>query len=328
MGWFRGSTWWLLLAASLMFPVSADEPDRRIAVTFDDLPWASLEPATPTTASGSIPPTVIEHYPRLLAALKQQKVPAIGFANESRLLSKDQLQADRIAMLEQWLDAGLELGNHAASHLDLHQVGIDAYTRDILIGERHLRPMLARRGQTPRWFRHPFLRTGRSAGEKVELGTFLEQHGYRIAPVTITNSDWAWAAAYRNALASDDNDIQARLRRDYLAYMLMRLSYFERRSTTLLGYPLPQVLVLHANELNAATFLDLAAALRGRGYRFVSLEDAMQDPAYRRPDDYTGPLGTSWLNRWAIAEKRSWTFYSGEPTTANWVLELAGVASE
>ncbi|HEY0662389.1 MAG TPA: polysaccharide deacetylase family protein [Lysobacter sp.] len=324
----RHRAWlWLLLVVAA-FPAFAEEPDRRIAVTFDDLPWASLEPATPPTASGSIPPAIAEHYPRLLATLKQQKVPAVGFVNESRLLSKDQLQADRVAMLEQWLDAGLELGNHTASHLDLHQVGVDAYTRDILIGERHLRPMLARRGQAPRWFRHPFLRTGRSAEEKVALGAFLEQHGYRIAPVTVTNSDWAWAAAYRNTLASNDADTQARLRRDYLAYMLMRVSYFERRSTTLLGYPLPQVLLLHANELNAATFADLAAALRGRGYRFVSLEEAMQDPAYQRPDDYTGALGTSWLNRWAIAEKRSWTFYGGEPSTANWVLELAGVASE
>jgi len=324
----RSACWCVLLALVSVSALAADEPDRRIAVTFDDLPWASLEPATPTPANGSVPPAVAEHYTRLLAALQQENVPAIGFANESRLISKGQLQADRVAMLDAWLDAGLELGNHTASHLDLHQVGVEAYIRDILAGEQHLRPMLSQRGQPLKWFRHPFLRTGRSQEEKTALETFLDQHGYRVAPVTVTNSDWAWAAAYRKALAADDRNSQARLRRDYLAYMLMRVGYFERRSMTLLGYALPQILLLHANELNAAVFADLTTALRGRGYRFVGLDEAMQDPAYRRAETYTGPLGTSWLHRWAIAEKRSWTFYGGEPSTAKWVLDLAGVASE
>jgi hypothetical protein len=37
-----------------------------------------------------------------------------------------------------------------------------------------------------------------------------------------------------------------------------------------------------------------------RGYRFVSLEDALADPVYRSPDKY---LDTSdWLGRWAFSK--------------------------
>ncbi|MBF6023648.1 polysaccharide deacetylase family protein [Lysobacter niastensis] len=314
----------LLLAAA----VHANEPDRRIAVTFDDLPWASLEPATPLPAEGSVPMDMLDHHKRLVDALRQSGVPAIGFVNESRLWSQGSFRPDRTAMLEAWLEAGLSLGNHTASHLDFNAVGLEAYQRDILLGEAHLRPLLAARGQTPQWFRHPYLRTGTNHDDRTALETFLREHGYRIAPVTVTNSDWIWAAAYRNTLRQGDEQTRQRLRQDYVRYMMLRVAYFERRSSMLLGYLVPQVLLLHANELNADAFAALGDALRGHGYRFVSLEDATRDPAYARPDGYTGSYGTSWIHRWAAAENRGTSFYGGEPTTPRWVLELAGVASE
>lgn len=77
---------------------------------------------------------------------------------------------------------------------------MDAFEADILDGERRLRPLLAQRGLAPRWFRHPFLRTGRSAEDKATMDAFLGEHGYRTAPVTINSSEWICAMAYRYAL--------------------------------------------------------------------------------------------------------------------------------
>ena len=317
---------WLLLAGLFLVGVAvAAEPDRRIAITFDDLPWASLNPNTPLPAHGSVPPRIAGESARLLQAITQADTPAIGFVNASRLLVHDQPQADRVAMLDAWLDAGLELGNHTASHVDLHQVGVQAYENDILIGDRQLRPLLTSRGLQPRWFRHPYLRTGRTAAEREAMATFLAAHGYRIAPVTVNNSDWIWAAAYARALDNGDAATQAKLRAAYVPYLLRMVNYFEHRSIALLDYALPQVMLLHANALNADTYADFVAGLRARGYRFVTLDEAMQDPAYRRPDEFSGAIGPSWIHRWAIAAGRSWKFYSGEPTSPHWVIELAGV---
>ncbi|HZH44828.1 MAG TPA: polysaccharide deacetylase family protein [Lysobacter sp.] len=316
----------VLLWLGLLFPlaVSAAEPDRRIAVTIDDLPWQSADSLAPDTLRA--------RHAQLMRALRQAGVTGVGFVNEGRLERDGQLQPERLAMLRDWLDAGWELGNHTHGHVDLHAVGLDVYRADILRGERQLRPLLAARGQAPRWFRHPYLRSGRSAEDKAALTAFLAEHGYRIAPVTVDNSEWIWAQAYRRVLDGPDTPERAatleRLRRGYLPYMLNKVDYYEQQSQALLGYVVPQVWLMHANELNADTFAELVAGVQRRGYRVVTLEEALRDPAYARPDAYTGRFGPSWLHRWAMAEKKPPAFYAGEPLVPKWVLDLAGVEAE
>jgi hypothetical protein len=68
------------------------------------------------------------------------------------------------------------------------------------------------------------------------------------------------------------------------------------------GYELPQVLMLSASRLNADYLEDLVRMLKNRNYSFVSLDAALKDRAYGQPDEYTGPVGISWLQRWAITK--------------------------
>ena len=139
--------------------------------------------------------------------------------------------------------------------------------------------------------------------------------------------------AYENVLdgtldpAERDATLQ-RLREGYVPYMLNKVDYYERQSQALLGYALPQVWLLHANALNAASYAELVAAVRRRGYRTVTLDEAMRDPAYARADGYEGRSGPSWLHRWAMADRKPKDFYAGEPVVPKWVLDLAGVESE
>lgn len=293
--------------------------DRRIAITFDDLPWVMLRNQPPANLA-------VDHA-RLIASLKEAGVPVIGFVNEGLLYSVNTLRPERVQMLRDWLDAGFELGNHTRWHSDLNAVGMRPFERDILDGERILRPVLAKRGMKPRWFRYPFLRTGTTIKDKTEVEAFLARHGYRIAPVTINTSGWVFALAYRRAIAENaSDDTLQRVRDDYVTYMLAELGYYEQRSIALLGYEVPQVLLLHASELNADTCSTLLSAIRKRGYRFITLTEATNDPAYRRADTYTGALGTSWINRWAKTEGRPDTFYFGEPHTPKWIVDLAGIS--
>ena len=313
-----------LLASSLAS--QATEPDRRIAITIDDLPWQRMD-KTPAAE-------VQARHAQLMAQLKQAGVPVVGFVNEGELEVDGQVQPVRVAMLDDWLDGGFELGNHTHGHVDLHAVGLPAFQQDVLDGERVLRPLLAKRGQAPRWFRHPYLRAGRTPEERAALSTFLRGHGYRIAPVTVDNGEWVWAFAYANVLdGQPDTPARAatleRLKRGYIPYMLNKVDYYERQSQALLGYALPQVWLLHANELNAIAYAELVAGVQRRGYRVVTLDEAMRDPAYARGEDgYNGRYGPSWLHRWAMAEKKPKDFYAGEPVVPGWVLQLAGVESE
>lgn len=310
---------WLFTAS-----LGAVEPDRRIAITIDDLPWARLDRIVPADLQA--------RHEQLMASLKTADVPVVGFVNESKLEVDGKVAPARVDMLRDWLDAGYELGNHTYGHADLHAVGMEAYQADILRGERELRPLLAERGMSLRWFRHPYLRAGRTPEDKAALTTFLAKHGYRIAPVTVDNGEWVWAFAYANVLNQHAGPAReaalTRLRRGYVPYMLNKVDYFEAQSQKLLGYALPQVWLLHANELNAASFVDLIEGLRRRGYRAITLEEALKDPAYARTDGYTGRYGPSWLHRWAMAEQKSKDFYAGEPVVPRWVLDIAGVDSE
>jgi peptidoglycan/xylan/chitin deacetylase (PgdA/CDA1 family) len=303
----------------------AAEPDRRIAVTIDDLPWQRMDSTPPARLRSG--------HAALIAQLRQAGVPVTGFVNEDKLEVDGAVQPERVAMLRDWLDAGADLGNHTYGHVDAHVVGIPAFEDAIVKGERVLRPMMAERGKAPRWFRHPYLRAGQTDADKQAIVDFLAAHGYRVAPVTVDNGEWVWAFAYERVLDGQPDTperaaLLERLRLGYVPYMLNKLDYYEAQSQALLGYALPQVLLIHANALNADAYTTLVGGIRCRGYRFVTLDEAMRDPAYARPDGYHGRYGPSWLHRWAMAEHRPKTFYAGEPEVPKWVMDLAGVDSE
>ena len=81
-----------------------------------------------------------------------------------------------------------------------------------------------------------------------------------------------------------------------------------------------QVLLLHANRLNADYIGELAEMLRGRGYAFVSLDAALEDAAYDLPDEYVGRMGLSWLMRWAVTMDKE----PGEqPGVPDWIMKTA-----
>jgi peptidoglycan/xylan/chitin deacetylase (PgdA/CDA1 family) len=294
-----------VLAALLMWrtdtPVCPDRQDclsstSEVAITFDDLP------APPAAA------------PRLLKAIVRAHVPAVGFVNENKLATKA-----HIDVLQRWHAAGLELGNHTYSHRDLHTIGAEEFTRDVVRGEPVTRTIL---GRAPRWFRHPFLHTGTSMAMKQEVEEFLTQRGYRIAPVTLDNSEWIFAAAYEKA---KDAATRKRIGEAYLVYMDRKLGYFEEQSQKLFGRNIRHVLLVHANTLNADWFDELAASMRRRGYRFIPLERALEDPAYRSADTYAGPSGITWIHRWALTAGKKGAFFAGEPATPQWIQDVAGI---
>ncbi len=301
---------WLV---ALLLLLALDCRAAGIAITVDDLPWVEFA-QTPKTE-------VLQQHRRLLAAL--DGVPATGFVNEGKLVDDGRIVPWRQQMLDDWLAAGHDLGNHTFDHGGLHQVAVGDFEASILRGERYLRPRLARDGRMLRWFRHPYLHTGRDAATRGRIDRFLREHGYRVAPVTIDNGEWIYARAWLNAPAE-----RARLRNDYLRYMLAKTRFFEQSAQALFGRPIDHVLLLHANALNAALLPDLLDGLRGAGHHFISLEAAVADPAYRHADTFHGRGGISWLHRWALTEGRSAAFFADEPEVPAWVMQLAGVDSE
>jgi peptidoglycan/xylan/chitin deacetylase (PgdA/CDA1 family) len=217
-------------------------------------------------------------------------------------------------ILKIWLDHGATLGNHTWSHPDLNTVPLQEYEADLLRGEPAIAQAL---GHRPVFFRHPFLHAGKDAATRHGLEEFLAAHQYQIAPVTLDNSDWMFAAVYAPALSADP-PLAARVKREYLAYMESIFAFFEARSKEVVGREFPQTLLIHASQLNADAMPELLAMMRRRGYEFVSLETALRDAAYRLPDEYYGTGGFSWIHRWS---KTKGMAPKGEPDEPEWIAE-------
>jgi peptidoglycan/xylan/chitin deacetylase (PgdA/CDA1 family) len=265
---------------------------RRIAVTFDDLPMTG-------DGGRSSGERVSENLKKIVSTLTSNHVPAIGFVNENKLNATGQREA-RTAALRAWLDAGLDLGNHTYAHRDFYRMPLAAFEQEVINGEPVTKQLLAERGRKMRYFRHPFLHTGRTLADKRAFEKFLAARGYTVAPVTIDNSEWIFAEAYSDALAKNDAEKARRVSEGYVPYMETMFEFYERLSRDLFSREIPQILLVHANELNGDHFGEMVEMMRRRGYQFITLDEALKDQAYQSRDDYVGPVGISWLQRWLV----------------------------
>lgn len=296
-------------AAQSMAPETpAGRQVRTVAVTFDDLP-----------ATGGTGDLARLKYitGQLLEKLKEERVPAIGFVNESKLIVRGEIDA-RSGLLEDWLANGHQLGNHTFSHIAIDSASIDQYKEDVIRGETITKMLLAERGQPLRYFRHTQLRTGPDEAYRVGLAEFLRSRGYIEAPVTIDNNEYIFAAIYERAKSRSDADGMKKIVDSYVVYMETVIEHFENLSREFLGYDVSQILLLHANELNADHFDKIAQMMRLRGYRFVTLEEALKDKAYELPEAGSR-RGLSWIHRWMLADGKS---IREEPGVPDWINDL------
>jgi hypothetical protein len=127
---------------------------------------------------------------------------------------------------------------------------------------------------------------------------FIASRGYQIAPVTMDAADWVFRVAYANAVTSGDRELRRRVSDEYLKYADLNINFAEEQSASLFGHQIKQIMLLHANELNADNLTALAGIFKKRGYQFITVADALKDPAYQFPDKYVPT--SNWLSLWAF----------------------------
>ncbi|HVD92631.1 MAG TPA: beta-L-arabinofuranosidase domain-containing protein [Vicinamibacterales bacterium] len=304
---------WVPAASTTTTTRTSASAGKTMAITFDDLPKAQdvddLDGARRTTDA-------------ILRTLKAHRAPAVAFVNEGKLYIGPRIVEGRVALLQSWIDAGVPLGNHTYSHIDINSVPLAKYEADVVRGERTSVRLMRGTRMTERWFRHPYTHTGPTAEIKAGLDKFLAARGYRVAPFTIENSDWIFSSVYAKAKKGGDEALLARTRDAYLAYTDTMLDWFETLAAEDFGHAIPQILLIHSNELHTDALDALLTRIEQRGYRFVSLGDAMKDAAYKTPDDFTGTYGPSWLHRWRIAKNLP-PRMKDEPDPPQWVVDMS-----
>lgn len=299
----------ILVLEAFRSPATAqDASQRAVAITVDDLPASAANYATGQD--------IVAMTTKLVGTLHEQNVPAVGFVNEQKLYTKGEVD-DRIKALSLWLDNGLELGNHTYSHVSLNRVTLQAWEEEVIRGETVTRMLMSDHKMRLRYLRHPYLDTGRDLQTRREAEAFLTARGYQVAPVTMDAWDWMYATVYDDARKRGDGALQQQLVSSYLDYTTAVFDAYEKISKELFGREPKQILLLHANWLEADHIGEVLELLRKRGYRFVSLEEALGDGAYSSPDEYVGD-GTSWIDHWAITRGKP-TY--NEPSFPQWVID-------
>ena len=291
-------------------PKSREQLNRSVAVTFDDLPEVFSRDLA----------AMRRNTEEILRVLTLRRVPALGFVNEGKLHVTGELDA-RTEVLKKWVDAGMTLGNHTFSHLKLFNTPLLIYQDDVIKGEVITRRLMSNRQPYQLYFRHPYTSTGPNKEVKAAFEKFLNERGYKIAPFTIENSDYIFNQMYADARRKNDNLLMERLRTAYLDYNDSQFEFMERLSKEMFAREISQILLIHSNDINADSLDEMLRRITARGYRFVTLDQALEDKAYQTKDDYIGMNGPSWLHRWSVGLGLKMKLVE-EPDPPKWVMDM------
>lgn len=280
----------------LLFAIVCAAQTRTVALTFDDLP-----------------PEDEAINKRILGSLAKHHAWAIGFVNEKKVEGPK-----GEAMLRDWVEHGYALGNHTYSHRDLDQMTVDEFKDEVIRGEKTIVQLAGK----PKYLRFPFNHSGDTKEKHDAVAAFLAQRDYRIATCTIDNMDYAFSKTYNALLARKDAASAAKVRAEYLAYTATEIDYYSQLHVQVFGHEIPHVMLFHGNQLNAELMNQLLRIFEDKHYRFVTLDAAQSDAAYKIPDTYVTKFGPMWGYRWA-AELGVKVNGRLEPEPSAWILNYA-----
>lgn len=258
----------VLLLALAAFAAPA-EAQKRIAFSFDDVP---RRPGAFMTSD--------QRTRRLIAALRRSGVRQAAFFLTPGHL-EEPYGAGGEARIAAYVRAGHVIANHSWSHRSLSRIGAEAYLADL---DRASAWLAGRRGTRP-WFRYPFLdegtRTGAAPGTRDAVRAGLAERRLLNGYVTVDSYDWYLDdLANRARAAGLAMDMDA-LRDLYVEIVVETAEFADRLAAQTLGRRPVHVVLMHETDLEAMFLPDAIAALRRRGWRIATMDEAYRDPIAR-----------------------------------------------
>lgn len=260
---------------------------KQISVTFDDLPVVRVYDSKERR----------DITRRILDALHERHIKSAGF------VIGDNIDSDW-DILAAWLEDGHVLGNHTNSHQDLHTTEPELFISDMITGAKTIESFLAGYGQKKRYFRFPFLHYGETPQVRKRILSLLKGNHTIVADVSVDTEDYLYNLTMESIRFSTDSSTFAQLRKEYLEHIDEALSKAEALADYVVHRPVKHIMLLHVNRLNAMFLGDLLDAIAAKGYEFISFEEAIKDPVYRKKDSYYGPNGISKLERIARSDSK------------------------
>ena len=251
-----------LLAAATLAAASAAQA-QSVAITIDDGPNAGNTPRM----------SAQERNQAILDALAKHRVQAALFVTSGFGANTPQ----GLPLLHAWSKAGHAIGNHTVTHPDLEKVPLAEYQRQVMECDR----LIGTQPGYQKWLRFTYLREGNTP-EKIDgMRSFLRDHGYRNAHVSLDTSDWRLNEKLEQVLKKDPNADISAIRTAYLAHVKQRALAYRELSQQLQGRDISQVLLVHHNLLNALWLDDVLAQFKEMGWKIITPAEAFADPVYK-----------------------------------------------
>lgn len=283
-----------------LFITAAGYGQSNVAITIDDVP------------------NTRQYYTdgfrfRLLEQLDSLQIPVAIFINEGLLMKTEHIRENR-QLLKEWVSRiYITLGNHTYSHFRYSEAGVDLFSSDVIKGHFVTKEFAAEQKKLLSYFRFPFNDLGKDKAQHIRMAQILDSLGYISTPFTVESSDWMYSYIYDYYLEHGELDKAEDIGKQYVLSTLNYFQFFDSLSMKLYGRKVSQIYLCHDNALNAKYLPAIIYQLKVKQYEFISLEQALNDPAYKQQDTYYKKWGISWFYRWMRTQEERMNWMKNEP---------------
>jgi peptidoglycan/xylan/chitin deacetylase (PgdA/CDA1 family) len=160
------------------------------------------------------------------------------------------------------------------------------------------------------WFRYPYLHEGGTLEKRRAVRAWLSEHGYRAAEVNMDFGDYLWNDPYARCMVKHDDASIRKLHDSYLATADEYIGVFRKLSQMAYGREVKYILLMHIGAFDAKMLPELLELYRKRGFTFISLQEAEQDPIYKDDPDVASVGGGTQLEQMMDARKLEYPAYT------------------
>lgn len=245
---------------------------------------------------------------QLLDQLDSLNIPITIFVNEG-LIYKTDSAAKNLKLLEDWTKRDyISLGNHTYSHSRYSDVGYNLFEKDIEKGEQIIRELAGKYKKPLKHFRFPYNDLGKDSVQHIKIDSTLHSRNYISSPFTVESADWMFNYVYEYYLSQGELEKANEIGQLYVSATIDYIHFFDSLYIEEYGRRLHQIYLCHDNSLNAIYLSSIIEILDKESFRFVSIDEAINDPAYQQEFRYYKKWGISWVYRWmnSQAERVKW----------------------
>lgn len=235
---------------------------KELALTFDDAPGDVTLHFRPQ-----------ERTSLLIKKLKNLNFPpVIIFANPCN----GDGPASNLVQLKEFKAAGHIIGNHTCRHKRVDDLGSLKFMEDTLEADLLLQDLMIQ----PKLFRFPHFNEGTDAKVRDSIRSWLKQQNYLNISSSLENEDPIFSAKINAAKSKNKKINYEKVKQVFLKHITEGVEFYDQLAINVLGRSPKHIILLHDKDATVLFIEDLVKALREKGWKIISAEEAIKDPLY------------------------------------------------